>query len=229
MTPTIGVTPCHSLPDYLESIRRAGGEPRVLDPVKDEPASTIAALDGLVLTGGTDIDPGRYGEEPRGLLSNVDKGRDEYEFAVVLAARDARLPVLGICRGLQVVNVALGGSLVQDIATELPGSVEHSVPTPQHAIAHEVWVIKGSLLASLMQEQSAGADSFDVNSRHHQAVKRLAQGFEVTATAPDGIVEAIECAKGIFCLGVQWHPENFWRTGEFRPLFEGFVEAARKR
>ena len=153
MTPTIGVTPCHSLPDYLESIRRAGGEPRVLDPAKDEPASIIAALDGLLLTGGTDIDPGRYGEEPRGLLSNVDKGRDEFEFDVVLAARDARLPVLGICRGLQVVNVALGGSLVQDIATELPGSVEHSVPTPQHAIAHEVWVIKGSLLASLMQEQ----------------------------------------------------------------------------
>jgi len=229
MTPTIGVTPCHSLPDYLESIRRAGGEPRVLDMTGDVPAEVAAAIDGLLLTGGTDIDPQRYGEEPHTTLSNVDPVRDAFEIDVILAVRDQRRPVLGICRGLQIINVALGGSLIQDIASELPGSVGHSVPTPQHAMAHEIWVNRGSLLYSLMEEQLAGADSCEVNSRHHQAIRRLADSFEVVATAPDGIIEAIECGGGGFCLGVQWHPENFWRTGEFRPLFEGFVEAARKR
>ena len=229
MTPTIGVTPCRSLPDYLESIRRAGGEPQVIDPASGAIEAQTAGIHGLLLTGGTDIDPARYGEAPHPSLANVDTARDEFEVAVVNAARERKLPVFGICRGLQLVNVALGGTLIQDIPSELPGSLEHSVPTPQNAVAHEVWVTKGSLLYSLMQEQLAEGDACDVNSRHHQAIKRLASGFEVTATAPDGVIEAIECSRGTFCLGVQWHPENFWRTGEFRPLFEGFVAACRPK
>ena len=229
MAPIIGVTPCRSLPDYLESIRRSGGEPRVLDPAREQAAEVVGSIDGLLLTGGTDVDPRLYGDAPHATLLNVEPERDDFEIAIVHAARKAMRPVFGICRGLQVVNVALGGTLIQDIPSELPGSLEHSVPTPQNGVAHEIWVTRGSLLYSLMQEKLAGSDACDVNSRHHQSIKRVASGFEITATAPDGVVEAIECGRGTFCLGVQWHPENFWRTGEFRPLFEGFVEASRKQ
>lgn len=229
MAPIIGVTPCRSLPDYLESVRRAGGEPRVLDPASEQAAEVVGSIDGLLLTGGTDVDPRLYGDSPHATLLNVEPERDDFEIAIVHAARKAMRPVFGICRGLQIVNVALGGTLIQDIPSELPGSLEHSVPTPQNAVAHEIWVTRGSLLYSLMQEKLAESDACDVNSRHHQSIKRVAAGFEITATAPDGVVEAIECGRGTFCLGVQWHPENFWRTGEFRPLFEGFVEASRKQ
>jgi putative glutamine amidotransferase len=227
MSPIIGIAPCRSLPDYVESVRRAGGEPRVLDPVKDSPDRVAAEIDGLLLTGGVDVDPARYGEE-RHPTVNLEPDRDAFEFALLSQAREARLPVFGICRGLQVMNVAMGGTLVQDIPSQSPGSLEHTIASPPCAIAHEIWVSRGSRLWNLMQEKMAGGDGCSVNSRHHQAVKQVAPGFEVTATAPDGVVEAIECATSTFCLGVQWHPENFWRTGEFRPLFEGFIEACRK-
>ena len=228
MSPIIGIAPCRSLPDYVESVRRAGGEPRVIDPLKDEPARLAGEIHGLLMTGGVDIDPARYGEARHEKVTAVEPERDAFEFALLLAARDARLPVFGICRGLQVMNVALGGSLVQDIEAEMAGILPHTVPAPPCAIAHEVWVSKGSRLWTLLQEQMVDADTCSVNSRHHQAIKRLAPGFDVTATAPDGVIEAIECPNSTFCLGVQWHPENFWRTGEFRPLFEGFIEACRQ-
>ena len=228
MSPIIGIAPCRSLPDYVESVRRAGGEPRVLDPLKDDPAQVTGEVDGVLMTGGVDIDPARYGEERHETVTAVEPERDVFEFALLLAAREARLPVFGICRGLQVMNVALGGSLIQDIAAQMAGILPHTVPAPPFALAHEVWVSKSSRLWTLMQEKMVDADTFSVNSRHHQAIKRLAPGFEVTATAPDGVIEAIECPDATFCLGVQWHPENFWRTGEFRPLFEGFIEACRK-
>ena len=227
MSPIIGIAPCRSLPDYVESVRRAGGEPRVLDPLKEQPERVVGEVHGLLLTGGVDIDPVRYGEERHETVTALEPERDVFEFALLLAARAARLPIFGICRGLQVMNVALGGSLVQDIAAQGAGNLGHTVPVPPCAIAHEVWVSKGSRLWTLMQEKMVDADTCSVNSRHHQAIKHLAPGFEVTATAPDGIIEAIECPDATFCLGVQWHPENFWRTGEFRPLFEGFIEACR--
>ncbi len=228
MSPIIGIAPCRSLPDYVESIRRAGGEPRVLDPLKDRPEQIAREVEGVLMTGGVDIDPARYGEERHETVTAIEPERDAFEFALLLAAREARLPLFGICRGLQVMNVALGGSLVQDIDAQMAGILPHTIPTPPFAIAHEVWVSKGSRLWTLMQEKLVDADTVSVNSRHHQAIKALAPGFEVTATAPDGVVEAIECPNATFCLGVQWHPENFWRTGEFRPLFEGFIEACRK-
>ena len=227
MSPIIGIAPCRSLTDYVESVRRAGGEPRVFDPLEDQPEQIVGEVQGVLMTGGVDIDPARYGEEPHATVTAIEPERDAFEFALMLAAREARLPVFGICRGLQVMNVALGGSLIQDIAAEMTGILQHTLPTPPCAVAHEVWVSKGSRLWTLMQEKMADADTCSVNSRHHQAIKRLAPGFEVTATAPDGVIEAIECPNATFCLGVQWHPENFWRTGEFRPLFEGFIEACR--
>ena len=137
--------------------------------------------------------------------------------------------MLGICRGLQILNVALGGTLVQDLPSHGDRTIEHSKPTPLCAIAHEVWISPNSRLAALMPEKLAEADSCAVNSRHHQAVNRIAEGFEITATAPDGVIEAVEHRELPFCLAVQWHPENFWRTGEFRELFEGFVEVASKQ
>jgi len=227
MDPIIGIAPCRSLPDYVESVRRAGGEPRVLDPLQDKPEVVAAEVHGLLLTGGVDIDPARYGEERHAAVTAVEPDRDAFEFALLHAARAAKLPIFGICRGIQVMNVAFGGTLVQDIESEAAGTLPHTVAAPPCAIAHEVWISKGSRLWALMQEKMVDADTCSVNSRHHQAVKQLAPGFEVTATAPDGIVEAIECPNATFCLGVQWHPENFWRTGEFRPLFEGFIEACR--
>ena len=229
MPPIIGVTSCRHLSDYTESVRRAGGDPLVLDLTKDQPAAAVAAVAGLVLTGGTDVDPARYGDTKRESGVQIDAERDGFEIALVHAAAEAKVPILGICRGMQVLNVALGGTLIQDIATELPGSLEHSVPVPQQALAHEIWITRGSLLWKLMQEKLAEGDSCLVNSRHHQAVKQVACSFEVTATAPDGVIEAIECGVGGFCLGVQWHPENYWRTGEFRSLFEGFIEACGNR
>jgi putative glutamine amidotransferase len=127
-----------------------------------------------------------------------------------------------------VLNVACGGTLVQDIPTQVPGALAHSLTVPPnqaYSLAHEIWIEKDSLLSRLMRERLNDADTCDVNSRHHQAVKNVATGFKVSATAPDGVVEAIEDPAARFCLGVQWHPENFWRTGEFRPLFEGFLNS----
>ena len=126
---------------------------------------------------------------------------------------------------MQVLNVAMGGTLVQDIPTEMAGALTHAITEPRFAIAHEVWVTKDSRLWDIMSDKLDG-ESLQVNSRHHQSVRQMASGFQVSATAPDGVIEAMERPASGFCVAVQWHPENFWRTGEFRPLFEHFVHAA---
>jgi putative glutamine amidotransferase len=186
----------------------------------------VQRVQGLLLTGGGDIDPQLYGEAAHATYQPSEPGRDEYEVALVRAAIAARTPIFAICRGMQVLNVALGGTLVQDIPSMVNGALQHSVPEPRFAIAHEVWVAKGSQLAALMAEKLDG-DTCQVNSRHHQAVKVVAPDWEVSGTAPDGVIEAIEQPGDVFRMAVQWHPENFWRTGEFRPLFEAFIDAAR--
>ncbi len=223
--PTIAITPCRQMSDYLESVKRAGAT--VLDvSVDEDPRAIVARADGIVLTGGGDIDPALYGATPHPTYAAAEPGRDAFEIAMVQAATAAGKPIFAICRGMQVLNVALGGDLVQDIPTEVNGALHHDVREPRFAIAHEVWISKGSRLLTLMEEKLEDAESCPVNSRHHQAVRHAAPGLEVVATSPDGVIEAVERA-GPFCLGVQWHPENFWRTGEFRPLFEGFVDACR--
>ena len=166
----------------------------MLDPLKDRPEAVISELGGLLLTGGVDVDPARYGEERQPTVTCVEPDRDAFEFGLFDAARGANLPVFGICRGIQVMNVAMGGTLVQDIPTQMAGSLEHTIPAPAFAVAHEIWVSKGSRLWTLMQEKMADGDGCSADCRHHQAVKKVAPGFEVTATAPDGVVEAIECA-----------------------------------
>lgn len=229
--PLIGITSCRKLEDYRQAILHVGGEPRVVDAALtvDE---ALEGLDGLVLTGGGDVAPARYGEAAHATVSDVEPGRDEFEIKLIRAARAQDLPLFAICRGIQVLNVACGGTLIQDIPSQLTGALEHSLSVPPHqsfSLAHEIWIEKDSLLSRLMRERLVEADTCEVNSRHHQAVKTVAGGFRVSATAPDGVIEAIEEPAAHFCLGVQWHPENFWRTGEFRPLFEGFLEAAKRR
>lgn len=225
--PQIAISPCRAMADYLEAIKRTGGEPLELDLTHDTPEDVVRHAAGLMLTGGGDVNPALYGEAPHETFQASEPGRDEYEIALVRAAMEAGIPIFAICRGMQLLNVALGGTLVQDIPTMVNGAANHSLPEPRFQIAHEVWVAKGSRLAALMAEKLDG-DICPVNSRHHQAVKDVAPGWEVTATAPDGVIEAMEMPGEIFRLAVQWHPENFWRTGEFRPLFEAFVDAARK-
>jgi putative glutamine amidotransferase len=223
----IGIATCRKLEDYRQSVLHAGGEPRTLDssmPIEQ----ALAGIDGLMLTGGGDVAPPRYGEAAHPTVVEAEPGRDEFEIALIRAARSRHLPIFAICRGLQVLNVACGGTLVQDIPSQVTGASPHSLPVPQHMpyeLAHEVWVDKDSLLARLLRERLVD-ESIEVNSRHHQAVKDVAPGFVASATAPDGVIEAIEDPAERFCLGVQWHPENFFRTGEFRALFEGFLEAA---
>lgn len=225
MHPTIAVTTCRALPDYIESVRRAGGEPRSLDPSVDKPEEALAWASGILFTGGGDVEPARYGEEPHPSVKGVDAQRDEFELALAALAVRADLPILGICRGLQLLNVAFGGTLIQDIPSQVTGAAAHTLATPLYGIAHEVWVTRGSRLATLMEGVVERGDTLEVNSRHHQAIARVAEGFDVSATAPDGLIEAVERRLSRFCVAVQWHPENFWRTGEFRPLFEGFVQA----
>jgi putative glutamine amidotransferase len=228
--PLIAISSCRKIEDYRQAILHTGGEVRIIDasmPVTD----ALAGVDGLLLTGGGDVEPARYGESPHERLEDVDPARDAFEIALIADARKRDLPIFAICRGVQVLNVAGGGTLVQDIPSQVPGALKHSLvvpPHPPYELAHEVWVEKDSLLAKLLGDRLIGADTCEVNSRHHQAVKTVAPGFRVAATAPDGVIEAIEDPGARFCIGVEWHPENFWRTGEFRPLFEGFLEEAGK-
>lgn len=222
-TPVIGITLCNQLPDYEESVRRAGGQPRVLS--MDDPPS-LDGLDGVLFTGGGDIDPAYYRDNRHPRTKDPDARRDAYELALAALALSADRPVLAVCRGLQVINVAAGGTLIQDIPSQVPTAVTHHVSTALDAFAHNVTVARGSTLAQALQQEIGENGSIEVNSRHHQAPGEIGDGFVVSATSPDNVVEAIERPQARFCVGVQWHPENFWRSGRFRSLFEAFVRAA---
>ena len=215
--------------DYLEAVRRAGGDPIEVAVGSGAPEQLLARVDGLVLTGGGDVDPALYGETPHETFQAAEPGRDAFEIALARTAVAQGIPLLAICRGMQVLNVAMGGTLVQDIPTQVAGALHHSVPQQRAGHAHEVWVTSGSHLQALLNDHMEDGETCHVNSRHHQAVKDVAPGFEVTATSPDGVIEAMETPGPAFCVAVQWHPENFWRTGEFRELFEGLVRAATAR
>ncbi|MCC7186658.1 MAG: gamma-glutamyl-gamma-aminobutyrate hydrolase family protein [Acidobacteria bacterium] len=217
-------------PDYVSALEAAGAEVRVLSPATDVIEDVVPTLDGVLLTGGPDVRPSLYGAEQPHPTVEVDDERDAYELPLARAVLAHGVPLLAICRGAQVLNVAGGGTLVQDLPSETPSAIGHSLLEPRHAIAHPVTLARDSALAAVLAPRLVGAQTIDVNSRHHQAVAQLAPGFRVSATAPDGTVEAIEpvdAATRPFCIGVQWHPENFWRTGEFAPLFSAFVEASR--
>ncbi|MGH9240156.1 MAG: gamma-glutamyl-gamma-aminobutyrate hydrolase family protein [Vicinamibacterales bacterium] len=226
--PVIAIAPCSKQHDYEEAVRRAGGEVRILNYETDRPADVVNEVDGILLPGGDDVLPSLYGADPHPTFDAAEPGRDAYELELATRAGDADLPLFAICRGIQVLNVARGGTLVQDIPSELPDAIPHEVRDTPFTIAHDVWVSDGTLLHTLLRERIDG-DACPVNSRHHQAVQKVGSGLVVSATAPDGVIEAVEDPSKRFCVGVQWHPENFYRTGEFRALFEAFITAAQER
>ncbi|MEO6525702.1 MAG: gamma-glutamyl-gamma-aminobutyrate hydrolase family protein [Gemmatimonadaceae bacterium] len=212
---------------YTVSIRGAGLLPLVL-PVLDA-SDADAALDGmagLVLTGGEDVNPVRYGATPHPELGDVHDGRDAFETALVHAARARALPTLAICRGVQILNVALGGTLIQDIPAECPGAIVHDGDWARSARVHEVNVAAGSRLASAM-----GTERPVVNSMHHQAVGSVAPVLAAVAHAPDGLVEGVEWpGDDWWMVGVQWHPEELTASAEpwDRALFAAFTAVARR-
>ena len=198
----------------------------MFDPM-DDPARSLDRVDAVLLTGGLDVDPARYGEPPHA-TTEVDAARDRFEIPLSQEAVGRDMPVFAICRGVQVLNVAAGGTLVQDIPSAVTSDLTHAIDVPKDRIAHAVRVTPGTRLAAALGP-SAALDACAVNSRHHQAVGIVAPSFVVSAVSPDGVVEAIERPASTFCVGVQWHPENFWRTGEFAGLFEEFVATATRR
>lgn len=224
--PVIGVTRCSKLPDYLASVEQAGGEPRVLE-VSETPDDALRQIDGLLLTGGGDVNPALYGEPRHEAVEDAEPGRDQFELALARRALASDVPTLAICRGAQVLNVAAGGTLVQDIPSTVDSPLSHSVA--EHGVAHPVKVTPGSRLHDALGSAVDAGGLCRVNSRHHQSVARVGESLVPSAYSDDGVIEAIERPDATFCLGVQWHPENFCRTGEFNSLFERFVAAARDR
>jgi len=224
--PLIAIAPpTRYLSDYEASVRMVGGDPWTIDRATVDPATVVARAGGVLLAGGGDVDPARYGAEAHRAFDAAEPGRDAYEIELVQRALEEGLPVLAICRGLQLLNVARGGTLMQHIPEHVPHAVNHVLREPADAVAHSVAVADDGLLHRLLHDQLTDGVC-RVNSRHHQAVQDVGTGLGVAARAPDGVIEALEDPDRLFCLGVQWHPENFWRTGEFRAIFEGFVRAS---
>lgn len=216
--------PSSATETYVKSVRRAGGVPLIIPITSDEAElkAVLKVVDGIIMTGGEDIAPHLYGEEPIPELGKVYAERDEFDLKLIKMAVEKKLAVMGICRGVQVMNVAFGGTLYQDIPVQLPESrVKHYADYGSDKI-HKIKIKKGSRLGEILGE------SVVVNSTHHQSVKDLAPGFVVTAVAEDGVVEAIEMENGRPIFGVQFHPEAFVAAGddEFLGLFEYFVKEA---
>ena len=210
---------------YREAIMESGGEVIVLGQTHAPSVvvEQLDSLDGVLLPGGIDVDPVFYGEAPDPLLEETDASLDQFEFRVLDHARRNHLPVLGICRGHQIINVYYGGSLIQDIPSQHK-SIVTVVHRAKPNASHFVTVEADSMLHSLLQ-----TDRIEVNSRHHQAVKRLADGFVITARSEDGIIEALEHKGAVFIVGVQFHPERMISDEpRMKALFKRFVEEANK-
>lgn len=246
MTTPIIAIPCrhdasgrhHQLPmqgmgqAYLSAVIAAGGAPVLVPLGLDEPRlfRALDRADGLLLAGGEDIAPALFGEEPHPRLGAVDADRDAAEMALARQALEMGMPLLAICRGIQALNVAAGGTLYQDIPSQVPGALKHHCFYPEYPrdhIAHTVAIAPDSRLAAVVGQPADSLAAVPVNSLHHQSVKALGAGLRVVAQAPDGVVEAIEGTGGGWVLGVQWHPEELAASrADMRALFRAFVEAA---
>ena len=210
---------------YIRAVVEAGGVPLLIPPTWDERllALCLDRVDGLLLTGGVDVDPALYGQEPHAALGKVDREWDDLDVVAARLALERDMPVLGICRGVQVLNVAAGGTLVQDIPSQVKGALAHQQSAPAREATHAVTVAEGSRLHDLL-----GMTTAAVNSFHHQAVQAVAPGFRAVAHAADGVIEAIESETHRFAVGVQWHPELMTDSYPVqRRLFAGFLAAVR--
>ncbi|QUW23127.1 gamma-glutamyl-gamma-aminobutyrate hydrolase family protein [Sporosarcina sp. Marseille-Q4063] len=213
--------------NYVTAVKRAGGLPLILPIGVEEDAKQVAHLiDGIILTGGGDIDPTLFDEEPHALLGEVSPTRDSLEIALAKEMLQANKPILGICRGLQILNVALGGAIIQDIHSQSANTIlQHSQKATRSHQSHFVQVKKESILESI-----AETTKIKVNSFHHQAVKDVPKPLKISGTASDGIIEAVESTDHDFVLGVQWHPEALAEYGEVVSLrlFDKFVEKCKE-
>lgn len=232
--PLIGVVPLYDrekesfwmLPGYMEGIEGAGGIPVMLPLTADDGIieALVGTFDGFLLTGGQDVSPALYGAEASPACGETCPMRDAMEPKLLAAALDMDKPVFGICRGIQLLNACLGGTLYQDLPTEHGRAVDHRMTPPYDRAVHEVTVLADTPLAALLGKTRLG-----VNSYHHQAVKALAPRLRPMAVADDGIVEAAYLPEARFCMAVQWHPEFFYKTdAASRALLTAFVRAAAK-
>jgi putative glutamine amidotransferase len=215
---------------YVEALRTVNATPWLIPLLPHDPdtmADIFHRLDGVFLTGGVDVDPSRYGEEKHPKCGNTDPDRDAIEIQLLNHALATGKPVLAVCRGIQILNVARGGSLYQDVSAMVPAAMKHDYfPTPQQPsrsyLAHDITVTSDSRLGDILGEAVV-----PVNSMHHQAIKELAPGLRPTAFAPDGIIEAVEATDRRFVVAVQWHPEELTDTQPgMKRLFTEFVAAA---
>jgi putative glutamine amidotransferase len=213
---------------YLRAVQRAGGVPVLLPPHLDIASrdELWRRVDGLLLTGGGDLDPERFGEVPHATVYEISSARDQLELGLVDAALDAGVPLVAICRGIQVLNVALGGTLWQDVPSDLGTTIAHSQKERRDQATHPVTVSGETQLAEVL-----GAHEIVVNSFHHQAIRKLGSGLREVAWAPDGVIEGVELAGApALVLGVQWHPEDLVEhDAAAANLFRALVEAASKR
>ncbi len=214
---------------YLEAVEAAGGIPLIL-PVTANPDTIrgfLDGLDGILLSGGVDVGPSYYGQSPHPALGETDADRDAAEIALVHAALERDKPIFAICRGIQILNVALGGTLYQDLPTENPSPIHHAqneqgIPRPQ--TVHSIQIAAGSRLAQII-----GAETMAVNSLHHQALKDMADGLTATAWAADGVIEAAEMPAKRFVIAIQCHPEELARhQTESQRLFAAFIAASQE-
>jgi putative glutamine amidotransferase len=212
---------------YCRAVEAAGGSPILIPGLgnPDAAAAILPHLDGILFTGGVDIHPRRYGQDVHPGCEAVDEERDATELALAELTKNTAIPVLGICRGIQLINVAWGGTLVQDLGMQRPGSEDHRASMPKFSMTvHNLAIDRDSRLAAAL-----GVDRIPANSMHHQAVDQLAPGFAVTARAEDGTVEAIEFSESRFVMAVQCHPEHLYLNDErWLGFFAALVDEARR-
>jgi putative glutamine amidotransferase len=230
--PVIGITPLVDtgkdsywmLPGYMEGIREAGGIPLMLPLCSSEDIllQIVSEADGFLFTGGHDISPGLYGEDISAMCQEVCKGRDEMEKVLFRIAYEQNKPVLGICRGIQLMNAVMGGTLYQDLPSEHPSGTEHHQKPPYDEPVHCVKLVFDSPLYHFLE-----TEIMQVNSYHHQAVKELAPELEAMAISEDGLIEAVYAPKKKFIWAVQWHPEFSYKSDiHSKKIFKAFVKAA---